>query len=69
VLSKFDYGSVHIYSGLDDAVKTVAMAGDLAAKDDIPDALLPFIQFWRTAHDGPIAHGEVNGFTLISESP
>ena len=41
----------------------------MAAQDDIPDALRPFIQFWRTAHAGPIANGVVNGFTLISESP
>lgn len=67
--SDYDYGSVHVYSGLDDAVKTVEMAGDLAAQDDIPEALRPFIEFWRTAHAGPIDHGVVNGFTLISESP
>ena len=67
--SEYDYGSVHVYSDLDDAVKTVTMAGDMAAGDDIPEALRPFIQFWRTAHAGPIDHGVVNGFTLISESP
>ncbi len=67
--SEFDYGSIHIYSDLDDAVKTVDMAGDMSDRDDIPEALRPFIRFWRTAHAGPIEHGVVNGFTLIAESP
>lgn len=67
--SEYDYGSVHVYSDLDDAVKTVEMAGDLSEQDEIPDALQPFVKFWRTAHAGPIDHGVVNGFTLVSESP
>ena len=67
--SEYDYGSVHVYSDLDDAVKTVGMAGELSEQDEIPDALQPFVRFWRTAHAGPIDEGVVNGFTLISESP
>ena len=45
--SEYDYGSVHVYSDLDDAVKTVEMAGDLAEQDEIPDALQPFVRFWQ----------------------
>ncbi len=67
--SGYDYGSIHVYASLEEAVKTVQIAGGLLEQDEIPDALRPFVEFWRTAHAGPIAEGVVNGFTLVSESP
>lgn len=67
--SDFDYGSIHIYASLEEATNTVRLANAMLDEPEIPQALRPFIHFWRTVHSTPIAEGQVNGFTLISNAP
>lgn len=67
--SDFDYGSIHIYASLEEATNTVRLATAMLDEPEIPEALRPFIHFWRTVHSGPIAESQVNGFTLVSNSP
>ena len=67
--SQFDYGSIHIYASLEEASYTVKTATDLLTDDNVPAALQSFIEFWRTAHAGPVEENLVNGFELLSDKP
>ena len=67
--SQFDYGSIHIYASLEEASYTVKTATDLLTADEVPAALKPFLEFWRTAHAAPVEENVVNGFELLSNKP
>tara|TARA_B100000029_G_scaffold460698_1_gene491874 strand:- start:673 stop:1047 length:375 start_codon:yes stop_codon:yes gene_type:complete len=67
--SQFDYGSIHIYASLEEASYTVKTATDLLTADEVPTALKPFLEFWRTVHAAPLEENVVNGFELLSDKP